>query len=133
MTYPDDFETFWRAFWTAGRSGGRPGKAQALKAWKATAKERPSLDELLSILDWQEKVEYGSRKAEHRPHASTWLRNRQWEDELGEPGPAYDPNQGRWEADSTWLDQPCLRCDLPVPAGEGFCQACLRDLMGQRA
>lgn len=81
---PDDdpaFATFWQAY------PRKTAKAQAAKAWRATDRHRPSMNELLAALERHK----GSRQwadAQYIPHPATWLNGHRWGDELKSSEPA---------------------------------------------
>lgn len=67
-----EFDQFWLAY------PRKVKKPEALKAWKATAKDRPPLPELLDHLSnraWPSDPKF-------IPHPSTFLRGHQWADDL---------------------------------------------------
>lgn len=67
-----EFDQFWLAY------PRKVKKPEALKAWKATAKDRPPLAELLDHLSnraWPSDPKF-------IPHPSTFLRGHQWADDL---------------------------------------------------
>jgi hypothetical protein len=69
--YSDAFETFWKAY---------PRKTAKVAAWKSWQRMKPSLDVVLSTLEWQKQ-------------------SRQWMKDGGQfiPLPTTYLNQGRWE------------------------------------
>jgi hypothetical protein len=70
-----DFAAFWQAY------PRKTAKTQAAKAWRATARHRPPLDELLAAIERHK----GSRQwadAQYVPYPATWLNGRRWADEL---------------------------------------------------
>jgi uncharacterized protein YdaU (DUF1376 family) len=77
------FEAFWSAY------PRKVGKLKAAKAWRDTAKERPSLAVILESLrrmaatpQWRQE---GGRYA---PHPATWLHRGGWDDDPGSATPA---------------------------------------------
>ena len=81
-----DFDAFWQAY------PRKVAKGAARKAWKATAKIRPPVECLLLALEDQVDSEDGlSDEKKFMPHASTWLRNEQWEDEVDIQRPVDGP------------------------------------------
>lgn len=74
--YPTDFDAWWSLY------PRKVAKATAAKAWKR-ARGTATWEQLrtgleASIRAWQAE----KRQLEHIPHASTWLDNRRWEDDL---------------------------------------------------
>ncbi len=81
--YTSNFLTFWQAY------PRKVGKDAAWKAWKKRNGDLPPLDELLSILELHKHSEQWQDK-KYIPHASTWLNQGRWEDEIDEPKGAAD-------------------------------------------
>jgi len=75
--YPPDFVQFWAVY------PRRVGKGRALKAWKrvgAAAHIEAILEHVKAdVVAWQH------RDVSKKPHPSTWLNDRRWEDPLSEP------------------------------------------------
>lgn len=73
----EGFDEFWRHY------PKRVGKLDATKAWKQTAKKRPSLVQLISKVD-ELSVSEGWLKdsGQYVPHPATWLRRGGWDDEV---------------------------------------------------
>ena len=69
-----DFEEFWKAY------PKKVGKPAALKAWKKL-KPRPDLGVVLTAIESQKQSEQWQEKR-FIPHASTWLNQGRWTDEL---------------------------------------------------
>jgi 2'-5' RNA ligase len=73
----EDFEIFWKAY------PRRVAKAVARKAWIQTARIRPSLEELLKIIETQcESEQWQKDGGQYIPHPATWLRGERWSDEM---------------------------------------------------
>lgn len=80
--YSEDFLRFWEAY------PRKTGKGEAAKAF---ARQKPSLEAVLSALKWQvNQPGWTKDGGQFIPHASTWLNQRRWEDEPFDPLPA-DP------------------------------------------
>jgi hypothetical protein len=75
----DGFAEFWEAY------PRKEKKPRALKAWRATAKDRPTIATLLEILA---KHAAGWNDSKFIPHPATWLNDHSWEDKLNTPAPA---------------------------------------------
>lgn len=69
--YTEDFELFWKAY------PRHESKSQAMKSWKST---KPDLQIVLKAIEIQKQGEQWKRNI--IPHASTWLNQRRWEDEV---------------------------------------------------
>lgn len=72
------FALFWEKYWR------KKGKAEAWKSFKRAVKTPALWDAVWAALNeqWQEQME---RDPQHRPHATTWLNQRRWEDEPDPP------------------------------------------------
>jgi len=82
--YTADFERFWQLY------PNKSGKFPALKAWN---KIKPSETQIMFICNCvrkqvksgqlhKNKIKKGDPWKPSTPHASTWLNNRRWEDEI---------------------------------------------------
>lgn len=75
--FPPGFDTFWQAY---------PRKTAKPQAAKAFARLRPDdalLSQMLLVLALQRETDQWKREGgQFIPHASTWLNNRRWEDEM---------------------------------------------------
>ena len=84
---PEDFETFWKAY-NGPKNSKKP---DALRAWAATAKKRPPLEDLLrAVANYSAWIaeETGKQKRDYpKQHHSTWLRGEMW-DNYGDGGSA---------------------------------------------
>jgi hypothetical protein len=83
-TEDPDFAAFWTAY------PRKTAKPAALKAWRATAKGRPPLAELIAALE-KHKASRQWQDPQFVAHPATWLRGQRWLDELKaatEPKPA---------------------------------------------
>ena len=69
--YTADFESFWKAY------PRHESKSQAMKSWKAT---KPDLQIVLKAIEIQKQGDQWKRNI--IPHASTWLNQRRWEDQI---------------------------------------------------
>ena len=87
-TEPPGFMAFYAAY---PRKEKRPA---ALKAWKAGDCESASAEVLKGLKRWQ--PEYAARPKDKIPHPSTWLNNRQWEDDPPSAPKNRGANDG-WE------------------------------------
>lgn len=71
------FDAFWEAY------PKKKSKGQALKAWKKTARMRPSLAELLEKLSaLRRSREWTKEGGEYVPYPATWLNAHGWDDEV---------------------------------------------------
>jgi len=68
-----EFDLFWSIY------PRHIAKADARKAWKQTAKIRPTLDLLTSALEAQKKSAQWQSE-QFIPYPATWLRGERWED-----------------------------------------------------
>lgn len=71
--YPPPFEAFWRAY------PRKENKPEAYRAWRQLRPDGETVDAMLAGVRRWERSDMWARKV--YPHASTWLRGRQWEDE----------------------------------------------------
>ena len=74
-----DFQAFWGVY------PRHDARADALKAFRQTAKMRPPLRDLLDALRSQHLEQ---REKAYRPLAASWLRGQRWLDEMNDPVPA---------------------------------------------
>jgi hypothetical protein len=75
--YPADFLSFWKEY------PKKVGKGEAVKVWK---REKPVLEKIIQALNWQKKdAQWISEGGKYIPHPATYLNQRRWEDETGEP------------------------------------------------
>lgn len=72
--YTPAFVEFWKQTW------GRGNKKAALAAWEAIEDEDMNAI-VVAACEW--KAAFERRPADKRPHVSTWLNARGWEDDLG--------------------------------------------------
>ena len=74
--YSKGFEEFWFLSWKRGH------KAAAADSWAAALEMNPGIEADLrdAVRDWAEA--FSRRPADKRPHVSTWLNNRGWDDDL---------------------------------------------------
>jgi hypothetical protein len=72
--YPDDFLKFWRAF------PRKDGKREALKAWQKLTRD----EKAAAIADVPPRCanNWAGRETEKIPHASTYLNQKRWEDDI---------------------------------------------------
>lgn len=68
---PDGFDEFWVSY------PRKTAKADAVKAWKQTAKKRPAMPVLLAAL---ETAKAGWSDPRYVPYPASWLRGQRWED-----------------------------------------------------
>ncbi len=74
---PDaDFKTFWQTY------PRRVNKPAAVRAWLATAKERPPLAALLAALAAHKR---NWRDPKFIPHPASWLNGHRWQDQIETP------------------------------------------------
>lgn len=79
--YPDDFLAFY------GPYPRHEAKDDALKAWKATAKARPPIEEIVAAIEAQKKSDNWRKEGgKFIPLPATWLRAGRWADSLGIEG-----------------------------------------------
>jgi hypothetical protein len=72
--YPDDFQKFWNSF------PRKDGKREALKAWqKLTPGEKATA---LADVPLRVTHNWAGRETENIPHASTYLNQHRWEDDI---------------------------------------------------
>jgi hypothetical protein len=88
--FPPGFDAFWQAY---------PRKTAKPQAAKAFARLRPDdtlLSEMLSALTLQSQSDQWQREGgQFVPHASTWINNRRWEDQMPSLAkPQNDPFRG---------------------------------------
>jgi len=77
-----EFLTFWH------RYPKKTGKGAAYKAW---VKCKPSLEAVISALEWQtQQPDWLRDQGQYIPHPATWLNRAGWEDEAFNP-PSYQP------------------------------------------
>ena len=72
-----DFNFFWTIY------PKKQGKKEALRAY-LKARKKASADELLSALREVKQKDWRSRELQYIPHASTWLNQERWNDEVQE-------------------------------------------------
>ena len=76
MQYDAGFEEFWALRWR------NEGKQPAFKAWgKLDDEDRERVMEAVG----PHRMEMAKRPLEFRPHMSTWLNQRRFDDEVGDP------------------------------------------------
>ena len=71
MTYPEDFETFWKSY------PRKQAKGDALKAWNSLKKTRPDISVLVAACREYEKTVVDPQFLKM---PGPWLRGRRWED-----------------------------------------------------
>jgi len=73
--YTDAFEAFWEQTWKRGH------KRAAFDSWATITESEDALNDIvIAACEWTSAFE--RRPADKRPHVSTWLNNRGWEDDL---------------------------------------------------
>lgn len=76
-TLESDFEKFWKAY------PKKKSKADALKAFQSTGKNRPPTEELLKILELHKaSPDWIKNRGMYIPYAGSWLRAERWNDEI---------------------------------------------------
>lgn len=65
------------------------GKHAALKAWKKLKPTAKLITVMLAALDQQKANNWDGKAKEFMPHASTWINNRRWEDEIEDSRPVH--------------------------------------------
>lgn len=74
-----DFQKFWQAY------PRKIAKAKAKTAFMRLYKEMPNIEELLSILERHKaSKQWKQSDGKYIPHATTWLNQQRWEDEVEE-------------------------------------------------
>ena len=77
---PIKFETFWQTY------PKKQSKQNALKAWRKIDPDEGLLTVILSALKAQkDSDQWQQNNGQFIPHASTWLNQRRWEDEIESP------------------------------------------------
>lgn len=74
--YSDEFISFYKNY---------PRKVAPDAAWKAWQKrngERPPLEKILAVLEWQKKTEWKATDKKYIPHPATWINSGRWNDEV---------------------------------------------------
>jgi len=80
-----EFNQFWQA-WPKKKS-----KESALKAWKQTAKIRPNIKTIISIIEkLKTSDEWTKEGGQFIPYPATWLRAGGWDDEVNLIGNPFD-------------------------------------------
>ena len=108
--YPQEFSFFWEKY------PNKNGKFKAFKAWEATKKVRPLLEELLkSIEDHKKTRKWQDDEGQYIPMGSTYLNGRLWEDELTievstDVGQPKCRDCGKAPADGFLQDSRCQSC-----------------------
>lgn len=67
------FDDFWQAY------PRKVAKPRALKAWRASSKDRPTLPELLAAIE-KHKASRKWQDPQFIPHPATWLNDHRWQD-----------------------------------------------------
>lgn len=109
ISQPDGFDQFWIVY------PRKVGIADARKAWKQTAKERPGLESIVAAVH---ALVAEKREPRFIPHPATWLRGHRWAD----------------HAEATVVSEvvlrPCSECvgtgraDYGGDEGKEVCRAC---------
>lgn len=88
--FPPGFDNFWAAY------PRKTAKPQAAKAFARLRPDEPLLAQMLAALALQSQTDQWQRDGgQFIPHASTWLNNRRWEDQMPSPAkPKHDPFMG---------------------------------------
>lgn len=75
MSYPEDFEEFWRAY------PKKTGKGAALKAWKRINPGQKLKSQMIEAIKVQcRSQQWLKDKGQYIPHPATWLNQFRWED-----------------------------------------------------
>ncbi len=97
---PDDFAAWYAQY------PRKKARADALKAWKAIAAPRPTVDELIAACAGLRKLPKHEEK--FIPYPASWIRDRRWEDESPDPtdtpqrdGKTFDEHTGAWISNHT--------------------------------
>jgi hypothetical protein len=76
------FEAFWEAY------PRKENKRAAQRAWERLSPSQRLQDDIMAAIEKQKQLEsWQKENGKYIPHASTWLKNTRWEDEV-----AADPN-----------------------------------------
>jgi hypothetical protein len=82
---PDGFDLFWSQY------PRKESKERARKAWAKAEPDDATRERILSALEVQKRSDAWKRDgARYVPHASSWLGDRRWEDEVRAPAPDDD-------------------------------------------
>jgi hypothetical protein len=76
--YSDEFVFFYKAY---------PKKVAPDAAWKAWLKrngDRPPLEKIIKVLEWQKTNEWKNTEKKYIPHPATWINSGRWNDEIPE-------------------------------------------------
>lgn len=68
-------------------------RSAALKAWIRIGVTQELLKTILAALDLQKQMPGWQKEKQYIPHASTWLNNRRWEDEVDPPKRELTPEE----------------------------------------
>ena len=125
----EEFDSFWSLY------PKKRGKRDAQKAWKQTAKDRPSPEVLLSAVRAQAKSHQWSRDGgQFIPHPATWLRAGSWDDEVDERTPdtqgrgLVQPPDERTEADKAARFVSLAKTTLETNNYDGDAEALIAEL-----
>ena len=89
------FISFWKAY------PRKISKQQALRAWNKLKPSQALTDVIMRALEMQKKSDQWQRdNGAFIPHASTWLNQQRWEDELEPARPQRQQRQQRSQAPS---------------------------------
>ena len=82
----DDFNRFWETY------GKKSSRKEALRSFEKAAKSKtwPGIDVVLAkVAEWRKTDQWTKDGGQFQPHASTWLNQERWNDEL--PAKAQEP------------------------------------------
>ena len=84
--YSVDFLSFWKTY------PNRKGKDAAWRSWRKCSGHRPSISQLIEIIEAQKKSEQWKKdNGQFIPHPATWLNQGRWADE-----PETQKQKARW-------------------------------------
>ena len=79
-TYLKDlFDNFWKTY------PRKVGKAEAKKVWRKLKPSKALFAEIIKAIQKQNQTVWHDMDKQYIPHASRWLRNERWLDEIPEP------------------------------------------------
>ena len=94
LVYSEDFILFWNAY--PRRKGIKTGKNPAFKVWRKLGVDFEMFDKIITAVEAYKKTEeWQEKNGQYIPHASTWLFQKRWEDEIDEPADSFDERRQR--------------------------------------
>jgi len=108
---PSALDQRFEAWWLVYPKAGRVGKGSALKKWRKLKPSNELLDQMIAAVRAQERT----RKWQEGfiPHATTWLNQGRWMDDVEESTGGAGPQYTRWDqcktcGDAHPINQPCV-------------------------